>query len=480
LVGGALGVLLALFALKTIVTTIASQLPRASEISLDAKVLAFTIALSLLAGVLAGLLPALRLSKTNVNDALKQGTRGGTEFGGNRTRSVLVTAEVALSLMLLVCAGLMLRSLSKLHNVDPGFDPKGVLAVIPAVSRTTFSGPAQQVGFFQQVLANARALPGVESAALADDLPMTGGSNQPIAIEGRPAQAMADQPEVSVRIVSPGYLKTMRIPVIRGRDFGTEEDAPNGTAILISEAMARRFWPNEDPVGKHLRLTFFPDRMREIVGVVGDIKDDGLNQPATAMLYTPFAQITAPPTEAWRSFPVWVVIRASGSPAGMLSSLNGAIHQVSAQMPILSSTTMDETVGQTLAQDRFTTMLLGTFAGLALFLAAIGIYSVLAYSVRRRVREIGIRMALGARLADVLRMVMIEGMKPTSVGLALGIAGSLALGRVLSTLIFGVKPTDLITFAGVSGLLLTVGLFACLLPAYRATQIQPMKTLRDE
>src|SRR5438067_5083879 len=294
--GGVLGLVLAHFGVDLIVHCLASRLPRATEISLDAGVLAFTLLLSIFTGIIAGLLPAWRLTKTDVNDALKQGMgrAGGADSGGGRTRNVLVVTEVALTLMLLISAGLMIRSLWLLRSVDPGFDPQGVLTMTVGISKAKFTSPEQQTIYYNQVLERVRTLPGVVSAGVIDDLPLAGGSHQPIAIEGRPVVAMADQPEVDVRRISPGYLQAMRIPVLRGRDVNEADTADRPAAILISQGMAKRFWPNEDPIGKHLTLTFYPDRPREIVGVVGDVKQDGLNvSEANATLYLPMAQLSA-------------------------------------------------------------------------------------------------------------------------------------------------------------------------------------------
>jgi len=353
--------------------------------------------------------------------------------------------------------------------------------LIPSIPDTAYRQPAQEVSFYDQVLEKVRALPGVEAAGVIDDLPLNGGgSNQPVAIEGRPLQAMADQPEVSVRLISSGYLKSMHIPVIRGRDF-SDQDAPTSPgAVLITVAMAKRLWPNEDPLGKHLTLTFFPGHRWEVVGIVGDVRDRGLNSAPEAMLYMPLAQLSAPKDQPFRSFPVWIVVRTRNHPSTLISAVSNAVHQVNPELPILGTITLDELVGNSLSQQRFNALLFATFAGLALFLAAIGIYSVLAYTVRRRVREIGIRMALGAQIADVLRMIVKEGMKPTLIGLVIGIMGALALGRVLSSLIYGVKATDLATFTAVTIGLVGVGFLASIIPAYRATRIEPVKTLREE
>ncbi len=283
-----------------------------------------------------------------------------------------------------------------------------------------------------------------------------------------------------MRGIMPGYFKTMHIPLIRGRELGEQDVASAPGAVVISVAMAKRLWPNEDPIGKHLTMFFFPNRNREVVGIVGDVKDRGLNGAPDATLYVPFAQLEQPPDQPFRSFPIWIVVRASSNAAGLVPSITAAIHQANPELPVLGSSTLDEVIGNSLSQQRFSTLLLGIFAGLALFLAAIGIYSVLAYSVRRRVREIGIRMALGAQIKDVLQLIVLEGMKPTVLGLAIGIIGALALGRLLSSMIYGVKSTDLLTFITVSIGLLAVGLLASIIPAYRATRVEPVKTLRDE
>jgi putative ABC transport system permease protein len=485
LMGGMLGLLIAHFGVRLISTFLANQLSLSPEINLDGRVLGFTLVVSVLTGVLAGLAPALRLTRADLNEALKQGLgRTDSDSGGTRTHGVLVVSEVALSLMLLIGAGLMIRSLWMLRSVDPGLDPNQVLTMrvgIPVPS-TRFPTPLQQSNFFNDVLQRVRALPGVESAGVIDALPLTGGGSiQPVAIEGRPAQQMADQPEVAVRTVSPGYIRAMHIPLLRGRDFNDADTAGRPEAVLISESMAKRFWPSANPLGKHLTLTFFPDGPREIVGIVGDVKDSGLDvTDPVATLYMPVAQFSTPLLGGWTSFPMSLVVRTNSNPSNLTSAVTGAVRQVDSELPLLQIRTMQDVMGESLSQQRFNMQLLAVFAGLALLLAAIGIFSVLSYSVKRRVREIGIRMALGAQIRDVLRLIVIEGMRPTLMGVAIGVAGALALGRVLANLIYGVKPTDPITFGAVSVLLASVALFASLIPAYRATKVEPMKTLRDE
>ncbi len=323
-------------------------------------------------------------------------------------------------------------------------------------------------------------MPAVEAVGVVDDLPLDGGgSHQPVAIEGRPVVPMAEQPEVDVRLISPGYLSAMRIPVVRGRDFNDGDVAGRTSTILISQSMAKVFWPHEDPIGKHVTLTFAPEASREVIGIVGDVKLDSLNETRqTTTLYVPMAQLTVPSTGGWHSFGMSLVVRTPSM--SVVPSVVSAVHDVDSAVPVQHVQSMDELISDSLSPQRFTMLLLAAFAGLALLLAAVGIYSVLAYAVRRRLREIGIRMALGAQLNDVVRMVVLEGMKPTLVGVLIGLAGALALGRVLSSVIYGVSSRDLATFFTVSLLLTVVGFCASIIPAYRATRVDPMKTLREE
>jgi putative ABC transport system permease protein len=481
--GAAFGLFLARFGIALMEKFLADQLPSSVEITLDAQVLAFTLFLALFAGILAGLLPAVRFTRTDVYEALKQGqSRGGSDSSGNKTRGLLVVSEVALSLVLLVGAGLMLRTLLQLSSVRPGFDPNNVLTAALPVPGTRFSTPAAEARFCGQLLEQLRATPGVLSAALIDSLPLDGGgSHQPIAVEGQPIVPMADQPEIDVRVISPGYLNTMRIPLLRGRDLNDADVVGGPPVVLVSESVARRFWPNEDPIGKHVTLTFSGKAAREVVGIVGDVKEDSLSQtrPVEA-LYWPLSQITAPPGEPWRAFGMSLAVRTSADPAAAISSVTSAVHRVDSQLPVEHVVTMEGLVSASLFSQRFNVLLLGAFAGLALVLAAVGIYGVLSYTVRRRVREIGIRMALGASHSDVLRLVVTDGMKPILLGVGLGLAAALALSRVVASLIFGVRATDPLTFAAVALLLVAVGLLATVIPAYRATRVEPVSILREE
>ncbi|MBV8771188.1 MAG: FtsX-like permease family protein [Deltaproteobacteria bacterium] len=464
---------------------LADQLPRGTEVGLSAKVLAFTAGVSLLTGVLAGILPALHLSRANVQQALKQGLgRTDVDSSGNRTRRVLVVVEVALSLMLLIGAGLMIRSFELVREINPGFQSQGVLTATAAVSRAKFSQPREELLFFERVLERVHALPGVLAAGVIDDLPLgkSGGSHQPIASEGHPVVPMAEQPEVDVRLVSLGYFDALRIPMLRGRDFTNNDQSGRPAAIVISASLARQLWPGENPLGRHITLTFSPGVSREVVGVVGDVKLDSLDQmrPAAA-LYVPLAQVSPPAIGSWNSFPMTLVIRSASSPKNLVSAVTNAVHEIDSEIPVRDSVSMDEVVDQSLSERRFNFLLLGAFALVALVLATIGIYSVLSYSVRRRVPEIGIRLALGASLKDVLRLIIVEGMKPACLGMFVGVMGALLLGRSISKLIYHtVGPSDPITFVAVLLVVAATALVATIIPAYRAAKVDPMVALRYE
>ena len=472
--GGIAGLAIAKLGITAIVDFAGPRLPRANEITLDGSVALFAIVISALSGVIAGIAPAWRLTRANVANALKQGLgRGGSETGAQRTRNALVVSEVALALILLIGAGLLIRSLSLLRHVDPGIDPRNITTMAITIPSTKYPDPAHQAQFFQTVLARIRALPGVEAASGIDSLPFSEGSTEPIAIEGRPATKMSEQPEVAVRAILPEYARTVRMRIVAGREFTDADTVERPAVVLVSESMARRFWPNENPLGKRLTRTFLPGIVREVVGVVADVKLLGLDlAEPVATLYVPSQQRPVP----FQS----IVVRTVTPPEGIGASLIRAIHDVDAEQPILNVRTMEEVIGESLSQHRFSMLLLVGFAGLALLLATIEIYSVLAYTVRQRVREIGIRIALGAPLSGVLRMVLIEGLRPIAIGIAIGVASAIGLGRVLATMIYGVTARDVTTFVSVAILVAIVGVLASLLPAYRATRVDPMTALRCE
>ncbi len=482
--GGVLGFVVAHFGVSAIAAFFGENLPQNMNISPDFWVLAFTILVSVATGIVAGLLPAWRLTKTNLNEALKSGLgRTDADTSGNRARAILVVSEVALSLILLAGAGLLIRSLWNLRRVNPGLDPHNVLTMSLPVTTKRLPTPAAQAEFFEDVLARLRALPGVESAAAIDNMPLSGegGSIQPVQIEGRPVVQMADQPEVAVRLISSGFIHTMRIPLIAGREFN-DSDTPGGLGVvLVSQAMARQFWPNESAIGKRLTPTFSPDGPREIIGVVGDVKQDGLDTiDPVATLYLPLSQLTTPKGVTWHAFSLAFALRTDVPPADSTSAVINAVHEFSPEQSVQEIATMDQLIATSLTPQKFNMLMLASFAGLALLLAAVGIYSVLSYAVRRRTREIGIRMALGAQVRDVLQLVVADGMKPTLLGVAIGIAGALALNRVVARLIYGVSPTDPATLAAVALLLATVAFLASVIPAIRATKVETMTALHEE
>jgi len=483
-VGGVLGLFLARFGITLIVKVLGDRIPPFMQITVDVPVLAFTLLLSVVVGALAGLIPSVRFTRADVNEALKQGqNRGSSDARGGGTRRLLVVSEVALSLVLLIGAGLMIRSLWELRKVRTGFDPHNVLTMTVPLPANRYSSPAGQINFFQEVLTRIRALPGVDSAGVIDSLPLSsdGGSHQPFSIEGRPVQQMSDQPEVDVRLISPDYLRAMHISILSGRDLTDADAAGRPGAALISDSLARRFWPNEVPIGRRITLTFFPGVVREIVGIVGDVKLDSLNETRpVATIYVPLAQLTVPAQQTWHSFGMTFAVRTNSDPVNSISAVTKAIHETGPDLPVVDVMSMSDVIAQSVSPQRFNMLLLASFAGLALILAAVGIYSVLSYTVRRRVREIGIRVALGASNNDVIRMVLTDGLKPTLLGVALGLAAALALSRVIASLIFGVRATDPLTFAAVALLLLVVGIFATIIPAYRATRIEPARILREE
>jgi putative ABC transport system permease protein len=482
LIGGAAGLILAKFGIVLIVRFLESSLPRASEIGLDPSVLVFTFVISIITGIAAGLLPAWRFAGSNASEGLKEGAgRSGSEHSGNKTRMALVVTEVALSLLLLVGAGLMVRTLYNLQHTNPGFDPSHVLTMQLGFSDNAYRTKTAQQQAMDQMLQNIRVVPGVKQAGFIDSMPLTGGSHQPIQAEGHPVVQMSEQPEVNVRTITPGYLESMAIPVQRGRALHESDTADRPGAVVISASMAKLLWPNEEAVGKHLTLTFVPGKVREVVGVVGDVKQDSMttDEPAPT-LYLPFAQAEYPAGMEWHARAMNLVVQSAAEPANVAGGVLNGVHQVDAHIPALDVLTMERFIGETLQSQRMNMLLLVCFAALALTLAAIGIYSVLAYSVRRRVREIGIRLALGAQVRDILGMILLQGMKPTLIGMVIGLALSIALGRAVASLVYGVGTNDVLTLLGGSLLILIVAGLASFIPAFRATRVEPAKILHQE
>ena len=482
LIGGALGLVAAHFGIQLLLKLFAAHLPQLGEIKLNGPVLAFTFALSVVTGILAGLLPALSMTRSDVNDALKQGLgRTDASSGSSATRSALVVVEVALSLVLLIGAGLMIRSLAKLQTIDAGFDQHNVLTMNVQVNKKQFADATQQSQFFNQVFERVHAIPGVEAVGAVDDLPLTGGSSQPVSIEGHPVVALSEQPEVSVRVATPGYLQAMRVALLQGRNISPDDRADSAAVVVISQSMAKQFWPNGDAIGHHLKLSFFPDRDRQVVGIVGDVKQNGIDSSAgIATLYWPVAQLVAPTNESWRSNPLSLVIRTTVAPRALATAVTDAIHQINKDVPVDNILTLEEFVDATLTQHSFNMQLLSIFGLLALVLCTVGIYSVLAYSVKRGMKDIGLRIAFGATRRDVLQFVLTQAIKPTALGIVIGLTGAYTLSRLVTSMVYGISAHDTLTFAAVTALLIGVAFMAGLIPALRATHIDPIAVIRDE
>jgi len=473
LAGGALGLLLASWGVHLLVAYGPSDVPRLHDVGLDRYVLFFTFLVSMLTGVLFGLVPALQASKPDPGNTLKQDGRG-LSSGRNRMRSALIVSEVALSLMLLAGAGLLINSFWRLLRTDAGFDPRGVLALDIPLSRTKYSTPEQRSAAFENLIGRMKTLPGVRDVSVTSNVPLTDRDVElSFQIEGRPPNKPGEEPTADYTIIGSDYFRTMNIALQRGRVF-TNQDAANAPAVLVvSDAFVKRYLPNEDPIGR--RIVFDgPDKTaREIVGVVADIKRNGLDVAVEPEIYLSHLQ------EPERRLNV--MIRTEASDASQLTQAARAeVKNFDPNQVIWRTQTLEDLLGTSVAPRRFNMMLLGIFASVALVLAAVGLYGVMSYSVSWRTHEIGIRMALGAKRADVLRLVIRQGMTMTLIGLAVGLIGAFALSRVIAGLLYGVSPKDPLTFAGVSIVLLAVALLACLLPARRATRVNPIVALRSE
>jgi putative ABC transport system permease protein len=464
--GGALGLLLAYATLTSASTLLSGQVPRADEISIDAGVLLFAIVVSMLTGLLAGTLPAIRAGRSDITDTLKEGGRGDAMIGVG-TRRALIACEVALSVVLLMGAGVMIRSLLALQNVDVGFDANNLLTMRVRLVEARYPDGPRRSAFFQTALQRIRALLGVDAAGTIDDLPFSdGGESQPLAPEG---YAPSRSPiAIQVRQVSPGYLRAMGIPVLRGRDVRDGD----GYELLVSEDAAKLYWGTDDPLGRSAALPAISRTLqRRVVGIVGNVKQRNLIEGATPTVY-----FSTPEPYGRSTF----TIRTSVPPATVVQSAVAAIRAIDPDQPVAEIRTMTERLDEKMLPQRFSALLLGAFSGVALLLAAVGIFSVLSYIVRGRRREIGIRTALGAQRADVLRLVIAEGMSPALSGIAAGTVAAFASAKVLKTLVFGVSASDPLTIAAVGATLTLVALVASAVPAYRASQLDPVKALRAE
>ncbi|HEV2914607.1 MAG TPA: ABC transporter permease [Pyrinomonadaceae bacterium] len=478
--GGAMGLLLAIWGVGALVAIAPASIPRTNGIGIDGMALVFTLSVSLLAGIIFGLAPALQSSKPDLDSSLKEGGRHTTGVAGRRTRRILVKAEIALALVLLVGAGLMLKSFWRLLNTDSGFDPKNVLTARITLPESKYPQQQQVDAFYEQLLERIRALPGVQSAATVTYLPLSGfNSNASFEIEGRPRASEGSEQNADYRMISEDYFRTMGIALVRGRSFegSDQEDAPG--VVIINETMAHRFWPDEDPLGKRINLGVPGSPWLTIVGIVRDVKQRGLDDRPKPMMHFLHSQNAySKGLGIWRQSSL--VIRTASEPLALSSAVKSAVQTMDKDLPVARIQTMQQVLDRSVSQPRFTMLLLVMFAVVALLLAAVGVYGVMAYSVTQRTHEIGIRMALGARRSDVIRLIVGQGIKLALVGVGLGMIGAFALTRVISSLLYNVSPTDPAVFAGVSVLLTMVSLLACFVPALRATRVDPVIALRDE
>jgi putative ABC transport system permease protein len=473
--GGALGSLLAMVGTPLIVALSPAGFTRIAETSVDGRVLGFTALVSLLTGVLFGLAPALVVSRTELVESLKEGGRSGA--GGRhsgRARNLLVVAEVALALVLLVGAGLLVRTLTQLQNVPLGFEPRNLLTMTVAKSPT--DRPEETGEFFRQLTERLRAIPGVTGASVTWQLPLSGASAATgLNIEGRPDEPAGKIPMGVIHSAGPDYFRTMGIPLLEGRDFTDHDDLNSAPVIIVNETLAKKFFPGGDALGKHILPGFSTNgnyRMREIVGVVGDVKHQGLRSAAAAEFYFPQAQM--PVTS------MTLVVRTARDPHALAAPVRRVVQAMDANAPVFAVMTAEEYMSRSLASARFNMTLLAAFAAVALVMTAVGLYGVISFSVSQATREIGIRIALGAKTRDAIRLVMGQGMILTLTGVAFGLVAAFGLTRVMAGLLFGVEATDPATFAGVALLLVAVAALACYLPARRATKVDPMVALRYE
>jgi putative ABC transport system permease protein len=475
LLGAGLGLLLSWWLVELIVSLNPGNIPRLDEISLDGRVLAFTLLLSLGSGLIFGLAPALSISKIDLNEALKDASKASVSGHQSNLRRAFVIAEIALSLALLVGAGLMVKSFVRLGRVELGFNPENVLTMRVALPSNRYVEPPRQTAFYQQVVERVRALPGAQAASLISDPPVSGSTGlwqNTFHIEGKPLPPPGERHSASLRWITPDYFKTMEIRLRRGRTL-TEADVDGGPRVaVIDEAMARQFFPNEDPIGKRI-VIYWRDRIaREIVGVVGNVRQASLDKDTGPHMYIPYYQ--TPLNYAT------LLVRTNADPLKLASAVKSQVLAVDRDQPVYAVQTMERIIDDSVAERRFQMLLLGIFAGAALALAGVGIYGVISYAVTERTREIGIRLALGAQAGDLLRLIIGQGIKLISIGVAIGLLASFGLTRLMKNLLYDVTATDPTTFLLIPLLLAVVALLACYIPARRATKVDPLLALRHE
>jgi putative ABC transport system permease protein len=473
-IGGAAGLGIALWSLHLIVALGGPEVPRLTDISIDWRVLAFTLSVCLITGLLFGLAPARQATKVDLNSALKEGSKNVTGGKRSRTAQGLVMAQFGLVMVLLVGAGLLTGSFARVLHVNPGFDPTGLLTMEVFLSPTAYQeGDPKITVALRRMLDEVRALPGVQSAAFVNSLPIAGGPSTDFTIAGRPAPPPDNEPEAAICSISPGYFRAMRIPLLAGRTFTEADGRGSGKVMVINQTFARTYWPNESPLGHQVTMKDWgPPLTGTIVGVVGDVKIDGLETATGPTIYWPYSQFPV----NWNS----LVVRSDARPMSLVDAVKSRIWSVDKDQPISKVLTMEQVLSNSLEQRRLYLILLGTFAGAALLLAAVGIYGVISLSVASRTHEIGVRMALGAGQGGILRLIVGQAAWLALGGTALGVAAAFVLTRLMASLLFGVKASDPGTFIGAAILLIGVALGASYLPARRAARVDPMVALRQE
>ena len=472
--GGVVGVLLAACAVWSLQPFLPSDVVRISSIHVGGPVLAFALLLSLAAALAFGLAPALLATPSSLQTNIKEGGERTGQRRGQHVRSFLVIAEVSLAMVLLVAGGLLIRSFALVTSVNPGFDPKNVTEAEVSLPQFQYSTPQQWTAFSNELLARLHAQPGLQDSALAAPLPMDrqGQATFEFSIVGNPPLPPGKSTTANYATVSPDYFRVMRIPLLRGRLFSEQDSPSNPNVAIISETLTRRYFPNQDPIGRQMRFGFPPNSnvSREIVGVVSDVRDVALSQKPGPMMYVPFAQAPLYGGE--------VVVRSSLSASSVAAAIRQAVHSIDKDLPVTDVESFPDALGQSISQERFRTFLLGSFGAIALVLAAVGIFGVISYSASQRRREIGIRMALGAQRRDVLRLILGQGAKLALLGLGVGVVFAFLLTRLMASLLYSVSATDPLTFGAVGIVLLGVAVTACYIPARRATRVDPMVALR--
>jgi putative ABC transport system permease protein len=477
LAGGALGLLIAFWGLAAITKLLPADFPRLNEVHIDLRVLGFTFGASILTGMLFGLAPALQSSRSDVQDAIRETGRGTSgSRRQSRFRQALIVVEVALSVVLLAGAGLLFRSFLRLQSVNAGFVSEHVLTARLTPSGTNYVNDADYVKFYKQVIEKVGAIPGVQDAGLINTLPLYKGPTAGFRVEGRPVTTPDKWPSVNYRVVSANYFRAMGIPVLQGRAYTDRDDENAPRAMIVNQKLVQEIFPDENPIGK--RITFGgtdangQPRWFEIIGVVANVRSVELREEPNPELYFSAQQ------DLWPAMSL--VIRSTIEPSSLSASVRQAVNEVDRSVPVADVKTMDHVVSESITQPRFNLFLLGLFGAVAMVLSAAGIYGVTAYTVTQRTHELGIRIALGAQVGDVLKMILGQGMAVIGVGLVVGLAAAFALTRLLRTLLFGVGENDPLTFVAITAILVLVALIACYIPARRATKVDPLTSLRAE